>query len=70
MLCGYLLQLVRLNWREENLQSALAFQRPQKQPTLPLKGLHPFGNCQRPVFLLGVSQHLHTITNLSKFGLK
>ena len=23
-----------------------------------------FGNCQRPVFSLGVSQHLHKITNL------
>ena len=27
-----------------------------------------FGNCQRPVFSLGVSQHMHKITNLCKFG--
>ena len=29
----------------------------------------PFGNCQRPVFSLGVSQHMHKITNLWKFEL-
>ena len=28
-----------------------------------------FGNCQSPVFSLGVSQHMHKITNLWKFGL-
>ena len=28
-----------------------------------------FGNCQRPVFSLGVSQHKHKITNLWKYGL-
>ena len=27
------------------------------------------GNCQRPVFSLGVSQHMHKITNLWKFEL-
>ena len=27
------------------------------------------GNCQRPVFLLAVSQHMHKITNLWKFEL-
>ena len=32
-----------------------------------LKALDRFGNCQRPVFLLGVSQHLPKITNLWKF---
>ena len=30
---------------------------------------YSIGNCQRPVFSLGVSQHMHTITNLSKFEL-
>ena len=34
-----------------------------------LKALDTFGNCQRPVFLLGVSQHMHIITNLWKFEL-
>ena len=29
-----------------------------------LKALNTFGNCQRPVFSLGVSQNLHKITNL------
>ena len=28
-----------------------------------------FGNCHRPVFSLGVSQHMHKITNLWKFEL-
>ena len=34
-----------------------------------LKTLDTFGNCQRPVFSLGVSQHMHKITNLWKFEL-
>ena len=34
-----------------------------------LKALDTFGNCQRPVFSLGVSQHMHQITSLWKFGL-
>ena len=29
-----------------------------------IKTLDTFGNCQRPVFSLGVSQHEHKITNL------
>ena len=35
----------------------------------PLKALDTFGNCQRPVFSLGVSQHMHKISNLWKVGL-
>ena len=31
--------------------------------------LDTIGNCQRPVFSLGVSQHMHKITNLWKFEL-
>ena len=34
-----------------------------------LKGRHTIGNCQRPVFSLGVSHHSHKITILWKFGL-
>ena len=34
-----------------------------------LKTLDTFGNCQRPVILLGVSQRMHKITNLWKFEL-
>ena len=35
-----------------------------------LKTLDPIGNCQRPVFSLGVSHHMHNITNLrTKFEL-
>ena len=29
-----------------------------------LKAVDTIGNCQTPVFLLGVSQHMHKITNL------
>ena len=29
-----------------------------------LKTMDTIGNCQRPVFTLGVSQHMHKITNL------
>ena len=32
--------------------------------TQPLKGRYTFGNCQRPVFSLGVSHHKHIITSL------
>ena len=34
-----------------------------------LKGWYTNGNCERPVFSLGVSNHNHTITSLWKFGL-
>ena len=34
-----------------------------------LKTLDTIGNCQRPVFSLGVSKHMHKITNLWKFEL-
>ena len=34
-----------------------------------LKTLDTIDNCQRPVFSLGVSQHMHKITNLWKFEL-
>ena len=30
----------------------------------PLNTLDTIGNCQRPVFSFGVSQHMHKITNL------
>ena len=39
----------------------------QHQSTIQLKGTDTFGNCQRPVFSLGVSQHKYK--NLWKFGL-
>ena len=35
----------------------------------PLKALDTFCNCQRPVLSVGVSQHMHTKTNLWKFVL-
>ena len=34
-----------------------------------LKTVATIGNCQRPVFSPGVSQHMHKITNLWKFEL-
>ena len=37
--------------------------------TIKLKTLNTIGICRRPVFSLGVSQHMHTITNLWKFEL-
>ena len=40
-----------------------------QQCPLPLKTLDTIGNCQRPVFSLGVSQHMHKITKLWKFEL-
>ena len=44
---------------------------PHRSYTLPLKPKvrYTFGNCQRPVFSHGVSQHKHKITNLWKFEL-
>ena len=36
---------------------------------MPLKALYTFGNCQRPVFSLGVSHYKHKITSPWKFGL-
>ena len=35
-----------------------------KQCKYLLKAVDTIGNCQRPVFSLGVSQHMHKITNL------
>ena len=40
-----------------------------KERCLNLKTLDTVGNCQRPVFSHGVSQHMHKITNLWKFEL-
>ena len=37
--------------------------------TIHLKTVDTIGNCQRPVFSLGVSQHMHKITNVWKFEL-
>ena len=34
-----------------------------------LKAVDTIGNCQRPVFSLGVSKHMHKIPNLWKFEL-
>ena len=34
-----------------------------------LKAVDTFGNCRKSVFSLGVSQHMHKITNLWKFEL-
>ena len=36
---------------------------------LSLKTVDTVGSCQRPVFSLGVSKHMHKITNLLKFEL-
>ena len=36
---------------------------------LSFKAVNTIGNCQRPVFSLGVYQRMHKITNLLKFGL-
>ena len=41
----------------------------RQKPTFFLEALDTFGNCQRPVFSLGVSQHMHKITNQWKFWL-
>ena len=39
------------------------------RPVTFLKTLDTIGKCQRPVFSLAVSQHMHKITNLWKFEL-
>ena len=31
---------------------------------IPQSALHTIGNCQRLAFIVGVSQHMHKITNL------
>ena len=36
---------------------------------VPLKTLDTIGNCQRLAFTVGVSQHMHKLTNLRKFEL-
>ena len=41
----------------------------QTSPESELKTLDTIGNCQRPVFSLSESQHMHKITNLRKFEL-
>ena len=38
-----------------------------RKSKLILKALDTFGNCRKPVFSLGVPQHVHKITNLRKF---
>ena len=38
-------------------------------PSVFLQTLDTIDNCQRPVFSLGVSKHMHKITNLWKFEL-
>ena len=45
------------------------WQLPSPTRLVPLKGKYTFGNCQRPVFSLGVSHHKHKITSLWKFRL-
>ena len=42
---------------------------PVRTSYLALKTVDIIGNCQRPVFSLGVSQYIHKITNLWKFEL-
>ena len=39
----------------------------EKNWWLTLKTVDTIGNCQRLVFTVGVSQHMHKITNLLKF---
>ena len=38
------------------------------QGVLDLKALDTFGNCQRPVFLLGIPQHMHKIKQSGLIG--
>ena len=42
---------------------------PSRVFSIQLKAPDTLGNCQRPVVSLGVSQHMHIIPNLWKFGL-
>ena len=46
---------------------SITFQSHNQTYTDLLKTVDTIGNCQRPVFSLSVSQHMHKITNLWKF---
>ena len=47
-----------------DIDTLLAVQLSRHSNSALLKALDMFGNCQRPLFSLGVSQHMHKITNL------
>ena len=49
---------LQLNWYRVTLQILRCFNE------VNLKALYTFGYCHRPVFSLGVSQHMHKITNM------
>ena len=61
--------LIRMDKENRNLQGETRGASGTLSPLCSLKAMHTFGNCQRPVFSLGVSQHMHQISNLCKFEL-
>ena len=77
---GFYPTLVRFEWQTIRLAQWFLFLPftsvdPGSNPTSwgrfhkEVKPLYMFGNCQRPVFSLCVSKHVHKITNLWKFEL-
>ena len=60
-----------MQWKLTSLQSPKKYSSifEQSQHVLNLKTVDTIGNCQRPVFSLGISQRMHKITNLLKFEL-
>ena len=52
------------------MHKVYACKKTQKKPKKKryLKPVDTIGNCQRPVFSLAVSQHMHKITNLCSIG--
>ena len=51
------------------IDAAMHFKIGYQTYTLPLKAVDTIGNCQRLAFTVGVSQHMHKISNLWKFEL-
>ena len=54
---------------KKHLLSYFTFSKETDKKEIYLKTVDNFGNCQRPVFSLGISQHMHKITNLDQIEL-
>ena len=65
----FMLRRIRVKWRISLIPGWFGSDHKVNAVKSLSKGRHTIGNCQRPVFSLGVSQHMHKITNLWKFEL-
>ena len=64
-----LLQRLVLYKQDPFIQPADHFSARWKNLRMPLKAVDTIGNCKRLAFTVGVSQHMHKITNMWKFEL-